>query len=195
MLQLVQNDDLAPTAGLFVCSTMALCSREGSGYTHGTGQRQNVKVVAISGNAITISPGLYLDNWTSAKNPVAYWWGGDTQFAGVENLQVFTTLGLWGGIEIFESSDCWVSGVSVHVGTGSRAGYRPNLSRNITIQNSFLDPMTGGGFGSTTSYGIELFASTAVLLQNNIIKQVDSPFYSVLETQATLSHTTMTSTV
>jgi hypothetical protein len=178
MLQLVQNDDQAvASTGPFVCSlASAGCSREGEGLSyHGTAMRQNVKVVAINGSAVTISPGIYADFWQSSKNPVAYWWGGDTRMAGVENLTATSTLGVWAGLLSHEASDCWFSGVALHVGNGSRHGFLIHLSRNITIQNSFLDVMAGGGYGSTTSYGITNIASSATLVQNNVLKNVESP--------------------
>ncbi|PYT54374.1 MAG: hypothetical protein DMG22_21860 [Acidobacteria bacterium] len=178
MLQLVQTDDQAvASTGPFVCSlSSAGCSREGEGLSyHDTAMRQNVKVVAINGSAVTVSPGIYADFWLSSKNPVAYWWGGDTRMAGVENLTATTGLGVWAGLLSHEASDCWFSGVALHVGNGSRQGFLIHLSRNITIQNSFLDVMAGGGFGSTTSYGITNIASSATLVQNNILKNVESP--------------------
>jgi len=178
MLQLVQTNDQAPAStGPFVCSLQSAgCSREGEGLSyHDTAMRQNVKVVAIVGSAVTVSPGVYADFWQSSKTPVAYWWGGDTRMAGVENLTATTSQGVWAGFVSHQASDCWFSGVALHVGGGSRQGFEIHLSRNITIQNSFLDVMNGGGFGSTTSYGITNFASSATLVQNNILKNVESP--------------------
>lgn len=173
ILQLAQTDDSGPTSGPFICSSSG-CATEGSGYTHGTGMRQNVKVVAINGTSVTISPGIYMNTWRSSQNPKAYWWGGDIRFAGLEDVRITSSLGVWGAIEIFETSDSWLRGVALHVGNGTRAGIRPILSRNITIQDSFVDSMQGGGFGSTTSYGIEPFAATACLVQNNILNKIES---------------------
>jgi hypothetical protein len=176
MLQLVQNDDTAPTSGLFVCSSTSTgCSREDSGSTHGTGQRQNVKVVGISGNLVTISPGIYTNNWTSAKSPKAYWWGGDIRRAGVENLSVGSSLSLCEPIVFYQASDSWMSGVAFNPTGGDRTGVTIRLSRNVTIQDSFINTMHGGGCASSTSYGIEAVASSAFLILNNVLNQVESP--------------------
>jgi hypothetical protein len=178
-LFLYQNDAPGPASTLIVCaetSPTSGCAREGSSYTSGTGEHQAVKVTAINGTQVTVTPGVYAPNYASSSSPGAYWWGGAVVNAGVENLQITTsTLGPWAGVAFFESGDCWASGISVHVASGSRSGFILHLSRNITIQNSWLDPMTGGGHGSTTSYGIEPFGGTSSLILNNIIKQVDSP--------------------
>ena len=176
MLQLVQNDDSTTSSGLFVCSnTNNGCSREGSANTYGTGQRQNVKVTAINGSQVTISPGIYMSNWRTSQSPRGYWWGGDMRAVGIEDLSVTLSAVAWGAVVFFEASDSWASGVGVHVINGCRNGFHIRLSRNITIQNGWVDPMSGGGFNSTTSYGIETYGATATLLLNNIFKNVESP--------------------
>jgi hypothetical protein len=179
MLQLYQSDDSGITSGLFICSsTSANCSLEGSGYTDGTGEQQYVRVTNISGTQVTVTPGIFMDNWVTAKNPHAYWFGGDIRMAGLEDLRVNTDSGLWGGIEFWQASDCWVTGVAFHSGTGSgsiRTGIRLIQTRNITVANNWIDPMNGGAYSSTTSYGVETMVSSAFLIQNNIFYKVESP--------------------
>src|SRR5206468_7387176 len=51
-------------------------------------QQQNVKVVAINGNNVTIYPGLFMPNWSASQAPQAYWWGNSTELCGIEDLQV-----------------------------------------------------------------------------------------------------------
>src|SRR5439155_20974207 len=53
-------------------ATTGACAREGS---RGYALQQIVKVVAINGTAVTISPGIYSDFFTSSLTPMAYWWG------------------------------------------------------------------------------------------------------------------------
>lgn len=189
-LQLTQADDQAVVSvGPLVCQQTAGsngCSREGQGLTYSnTAMRQNVKVTAINGTAVTVTPGIYADFWTSAKNPVAFWWSNDTRMAGLENLAVIETPAVWAAIVAFEASDCWVKGISLHVasgavgsGAGTRNGFLVHSSRNITIQDNFLDQMFGGGFSSTTSYGMTNIQSSATLWQNNILYNVESPIIS-----------------
>ena len=176
MLFLFQNDDSGPSSNLFISSAGG-SSREGSGYTRGTGERQAVKVVGISGNQVTISPGLYMDNWRSSQNPRLHWWGGDARGVGIEDLFIEAGSGShYTNVSFFQASDSWMSGVGSHE-TGSRSHALVFLSRNITIQNSyFYDGCSGGCGGSSTAYGIELFAPSAVLAVNNILKDIESPF-------------------
>ena len=178
MLELTQNDDAGVWNGVLVSSSAA-CSREGSSYTHGTGQRQNVRVEAISGNVVTISPGIYAANWRTSQAPKANWWGGDIRSAGVENLRINGSVQAWASVLFWHAADSWVSGVAVSPyvgGTGSstRHGILLHITRNVTIQNSWLDRMAGGGSGSTTSYGIAPFGSTASLIVNNVVRDVES---------------------
>ncbi len=187
MLQLTQADDQAVVSvGPLVCQKPASsngCSREGQGLTYSnTAMRQNVKVTAINGTAVTVTPGIYADFWKSAKNPVAFWWTNDTRMAGVENLSVTEIPAVWAAIVAFEASDCWVKGITLHVnsggvgsGAGTRNGFLVHASRNITIQDNWLDQMFGGGFSSTTSYGMTNIQSSATLWQNNILANVESP--------------------
>src|SRR5215510_1809162 len=64
-----QLDDAADTGGVFVCGSLS-CSQEGgpAGRT-GRAQQQYVQVTAVSGNQVTISPGLYMVNWRSSQQP------------------------------------------------------------------------------------------------------------------------------
>ena len=182
MLELTQNDDAGVANGVLVCSAGA-CSREGSGYTYGTAQRQNVRVEAINGNTVTIYPGIYAGNWRTSQSPKANWWGGDIRMAGLEDLRVNGSVQTWAAILFWHAADCWMSGVAVAPYVGSswsstRHGILLHITRNITIQNSWLDRMAGGGNGSTTSYGIAPFGSTASLILNNIVRDVESPMLS-----------------
>jgi len=177
-IQLVGTNDIPPAGnGPIVCQDVG-CSREGDGSnTRETALRQNAKVTAISGSQITIFPALYTDLWNSSKNPVAYWWSNPTTMAGIENMTITSNVsgGTWAGLLFYESGDCWISGVALHVNNGTRSGFLIHMSRNATIQNNWLDQMAGGGYSSTTSYGIVPFGSTGNLIENNILYNVESP--------------------
>src|SRR5690242_11823690 len=62
LLILDQMDDASDTGQVFVCGTQGVCSLEGpAGSTRsGRSQTQIVQVSAISGNNVTITPGLYM---------------------------------------------------------------------------------------------------------------------------------------
>ena len=184
MLELTQKDDSGVSAsGILVCADASGCSREGSGYTHATAQRQNVKVVSINGSAVTITPGIYAPNWRTSQNPKANWWGGDIRMAGVEDLRINGSTEAWAAVLFWHAADCWLSGVAIAPyvggsGSSTRHGVLFHITRNITMQNSWLDRMAGGGSGSTTSYGIAPFGSSATLILNNIVRDVESPMLS-----------------
>lgn len=186
MLFMFQNDDSGPHSGLIVSATGG-ASREGSEYTRGTGLRQAVKVVAISGTQVTITPGLYLDIWRTSQNPRVYWWGGDVRGAGLEDLFIESgSRSHYTSISFFEASDSWVKGVKVHQ-TGARSHAQICLSRNITIQSSaFYDGCQGGCEGSATAYGIEFFAPSAALVANNILVNIESPFLASTATSGSV---------
>lgn len=176
MLFLVQDDDSSPLSTVFISAASGV-SREGSANTRGTGQRQAVKVTAISGTQVTISPGIYMDNYRTSQDPQVYWWGGDIRGAGVEDLFIESGSNAhYTNISFFQASDSWVRGVASHE-TGSRNHVNVFLSRNVTVQDSFFYQSCAGGCnGSATGYGVELFAPTATLVLNNILINIESPF-------------------
>lgn len=187
MLMLVQNDTSSVAAGYQTCSATGIhCSREGSGYTHGTGQRENFLVVSVAGTSVTVTPPLYYDNIATARSPIVYYQACcEVRNAGVENLRVnLQTNHVVASepISFFQAEDCWASGVAVQpysagVGTsaGDRTGFTLRLTRGITVQNSWVDTAFGGGNSSTTSYGMESVSSTGFLYLNNIYNKVESP--------------------
>lgn len=194
MLQAVQNDNAAPgsgaTPGALTCAA-GTCSREGSGNTgRGTGERQNFKVVSISGTGantqVTVTPPVMFDDWSAGRSPIVYYQACcDIRNSGVAALTVdgrgFHTQ-VSEPISFFMATDSWVNGVAVRPfnngvgsGTGDRSGITLRLTRGITVQHSWVDTAFGGGNSSTTSYGIELVGSTSFLIVNDIFKDVESP--------------------
>ena len=116
--------------------------------------------------------------WRTSQAPMVSWWGGDIRKAGIENLLItHANMSLWGIIDFWQASDCWVSGVGISGGVnqGVRTGIHLMESRNLTIANSYFGPFSGGGFSSTTSYGVEFLQASASLVQNNIFDGVESP--------------------
>ena len=54
-------------------------------------QAQMVLVTGISGNTVTISPGLYMTNWRASQTPGA-WWGISLSGDGVENVSLMARI-------------------------------------------------------------------------------------------------------
>lgn len=195
MLQLVQNDDTALANSYPVCSAVGInCSLEGSGFNiHGTAQRQNVKVVSVSGSGTstqaTISPGLFNDNWRTGQTPIAYYQACcNVTNAGVSALTVKDSFNgqMWAPIAFFMADNDWATGVvslpfnaGVGSGGGARDGILMELTDKITVQSSWCGPAFGGGQGSTTTYCIEMEGATSTLILNNIFFNDESPTMEV----------------
>jgi hypothetical protein len=175
-LMLDQDDDAADTGGVFVCQSNSMstpCSLEGnSGATRpNRDQSQIVTVTAISGNTVTISPGLYMSNWRSSQNPGAWWATGPTTAVGIENLSLDHSHSAGNkGIFISDCTGCWVSGIrSIDSG---KAHVEVVQSDHTTVQNSYFY-LTQNTVSQ--SYGIESLSSSDDLYVNNIMQYVTSP--------------------
>ena len=70
MLILDQLDDpITDNGAIWVCQTINICTQQ-TGAANGRSsraQQQLVKVTAISGNSVTIIPGLYMPNWRTGQ--------------------------------------------------------------------------------------------------------------------------------
>ena len=176
-LILDQADDAGDTGGVFVCQSKSItppCSLEGnSGATRSNrDQSQIVTVTAINGNTVTISPGLYMSNWSSAKSPGAWWATNPVASVGIENLSLDNTnSGGNKGIFISDCSGCWVSGIrSIDSG---KAHIEIVQSNHTTVQNSYFY-LTQNSVSQ--SYGIEALHSADDLYVNNISQYVATPW-------------------
>jgi hypothetical protein len=84
-------------------------------------QLQTVYTTAVSGRGpytVTISPGLYMDNWTSRNSPTAVVITITYAGIGWEDLSVdFTGSSSVAGISMADCYDCWYKGIRVIGGT------------------------------------------------------------------------------
>jgi len=175
--QMDPPDSAVPSNGYFV-SDASNIAWQGSGETNNSGHQQRVKVVAISGTAVTIWPGLYrrTGTWATARTPKAGWQSGVISGVGLENFRM-TRSGLTLMMIGFNvAADSWVSGLGLVGGVGG-GDYGIQLidSRHMTVRNSWWDPFRGGGIYTTTSYGITLIQCSGCLVENNIFTGVESP--------------------
>src|SRR6185295_6876500 len=108
-----------PNNGYFVSDKVGVdnnnISWNGSGETQSSGQQQRVRVVAINGSQVTISPGLYrpTGTWATARTPKAGWQSGVVQGVGVENFRIKRTTTTQFMIGFNVAADCWVTGVGI----------------------------------------------------------------------------------
>ena len=189
LLVLDQVDPAKDTGQIWTCggqdTASAACAGSGNGgliRTDGTsvnsitdrGQGQIVRVTGItttgtSSASVTISPGLYMPNWSSTQAPQAWYANGVNSNIGVEDLALDS-----GGVNVSEHNiqiwgcyNCWVKGVTSAY--ADRSHINVYTSAHVSIVNSYFYQNLSH---ATISYGIELDYASDSLFQNNIIQQV-----------------------
>ena len=183
-----QLDDNADTGSVFVCSDNTLtapCSLEGNaGNAQRTGRNQeqyvavvscgtaNVAGQACTGTNVTITPGLYMPNWSANKSPQAWWASQPIQGVGIENLSMDHTSSSGNkGVFLFNCQDCWVKGVR-SIDSGKAHVECANSSR-VSILDSYFY-LTQNSVSQ--SYGVESLSCSDMLTQNNIFQYVAAPY-------------------
>lgn len=180
LLVLDQVDEAADTGSIWNCATANVCSnimQGGESRTNGPSvngvslrsQEQGVVVTGISGNQITISPGLYMPNWRSGQAPQAYFANTTATGDGLENLTVNNTPeGTASGqnITIANCVGCWVKGVrSIDA---DRSHVRLILTSHAVVRDSYF---YANASHLTVSYGAEMFGAWDGIFENNIFQQ------------------------
>jgi hypothetical protein len=186
LLILDQIDDSADNGNVFVANNPAIncinCNnpgRPGNNCSSGSTcrpQTQIVTVTAISGNTVSISPGLYMPNWRSNQSPGA-WWSSVLPVSGdgVENLSIDSTGVTVGGgiVSFYNASKCWVKGIRSVMAHDSHVKFWQ--SANNTVRDSYFFGSQGHGGTSSQSYGTDDYLSSAELVENNIFQHIATP--------------------
>jgi hypothetical protein len=169
--------DQTDNGGAFVNDTTTY-SQEGNGAGRSLGgikynQQQIVTVVAINGSTVTISPGLYMNNWRATQTPKAWWTGPAITMVSVENLTVDNTGSgdsIASGIYFYNCSSCWLENIrSIR---GNRNHVWLYQSNRVVVRDSFF---FGTQNSAEESYGVEWYISSDDLIENNIFDQIASP--------------------
>lgn len=171
MVILDQADDAADTGEVFVCGTRS-CSQEGGPAGRpGRAQQQYVQVTAISGNQVTISPGIYMQNWRASQSPQMWWWGPSATGNGVEAMTLdHGSSSSTTGIGVKNAYDCWIKNVKSL--NGSRNHVWLYTTARIEVRDSYF---YGTKNAASLSYGVELYATGDDLIVNNIFEHVTAP--------------------
>ena len=186
-----QEDDLSDNGVIYICEQSASISpsqnppcnddsggtggdsgaQRGSGTAQVRGQQQLVTVTAINGSQVTISPGLYMPNWRASQHPGAWWATSQASMIGIENLSLdHSGSNANYGIGIKNCNKCWVTGIrSVK---SNRAHVHIQTSPRAVVRDSYF---YGTLNAATQSYGVEGFASSDSLVENNIFQKVEGP--------------------
>lgn len=178
-----QANDSADTGGVYNCS-LGSCNNEGSTDTNGRtisgsihSQPQLVYVSNVSGSGsgpytVTISPGLYANNWRTGQAPGA-WWPGYVSGDGIENMTVDHTnspSSIHAGIYFYNAYNSWVK--NVRGINSNRNQVWLYQSGKITVRDSYF---YGTKNGAQESYGIEFWISSDCLIENDIFQHIASP--------------------
>jgi hypothetical protein len=173
VLILDQVNDSSDTGNIFVCEASGTCSQEGGAGAERSNrsQQQMVSVTAVSGNTVTISPGLYMPNWRSSQSPGAWWATSIISGVGIENLAINNTNSSGNsGVVFVNARDSWVKGIKSI--TPNRNHVWVFESNHITVRDNYF---YGTQNSAQQSYGVEPYISSDLLVENNIFQHVAAP--------------------
>jgi hypothetical protein len=170
MIILDQTNDSNDTGGVYVCAS---CSTEGSGGVDRSNraQVQVTMVTGVSGSTVTISPGIYMGNWSSSKSPQAYWPSSQASMDGIEDLTIDGSgSSAQSNVTFGAAANCWMQNVK------SLYGLRDHVvlwyAAHISVVDSYFYGLHAYG---TTAYGMETDSSSISLIENNIFQHIVTP--------------------
>lgn len=174
------NDTNTDNGGVWVCGTggINVCASEAQSGTGRTNRQlmQLVRVTAISGNNVSITPAIRMPNWRSDRSPGA-WWSSDTPVmsSGIEDLQLNHTSssGAESGIYFYNAYNCWVKGIASVKGPRNHVWLYQ--SAHITVRDSYFFDTKGQ---ESESYGVEHFQASDNLIENNIFQHIAAAMLS-----------------
>jgi hypothetical protein len=172
VLVLDQVNDTADGGDVIVSDLTGQFSLEGGAPgRRNRAQQQFVQVTAITGNEVTISPGLYMPNWRGSQEPQAWWWGETAFMNGVEDLALDHSDGTeTSGIGFQNAYNGWVKNVKSVNPKRNHVWF--NQAARIEVRDCYF---YGTKSAASMSYGVESFTSSDDLVINNIFHRVTSP--------------------
>jgi hypothetical protein len=167
------NDSNTDNGGLWINDTNGVAEDDNpsNGYRPGRAQGQVVLATAVSGSTVTISPGIYMPNWSSSQSPQAWWSTPAVTGDGVEDLSMDNSHSNGNAIVVDSGYGDWVNGVRSYQ-EGSIQHVLVYQSAHCTIQSSYF---YGTPNAITESYGYDEVMSSDDLIANNIFQHIASP--------------------
>jgi peptidoglycan hydrolase-like protein with peptidoglycan-binding domain len=151
----------------------AFCTHSTSGGdAGGRSQVQAVVVKSVSGSGpytVTISPGLYMNNWNASSSPEATWIYPEAVGVGLEDVSIdfSNATSTARPISMGGCSSCWIKGIRVVGAASDTANTIISIdgSTNYSIVNNYIAPNGAGGYpiDSGNAYGY-----SDGLIMNNI---------------------------
>jgi len=178
VLLLDQLDEATDTGQIWNCATVGSCANTiQAGFSRQDGtcngamclrsQAQGVVVTAISGNQVTITPGIYLPNWRAGQKPQAWYGSSQIHLVGIENVSIdATSSGSNSSIFVGNCDQCWVKGVRGI--DANRSHVRFQYSTRSVLRDSYFYENQSH---ASVSYGAEFAGGWNSLIENNIFQQ------------------------
>jgi hypothetical protein len=169
-----QRDSVTETGGVMISSAPDRVLENISTGRVGRGQTQWVRITGISGNTLTITPGLYMPNWRGSQAPQIWWAQGPTG-NGIEDMTLdhsrssATDIGL-SGIVFWNTTQCWVTNVR-SVKAGRNHVWLVQAHRTEIRDSYFSGADKPGG---SLNYGIDFYMGGDSLVVNNIFQHITS---------------------
>jgi hypothetical protein len=165
------NDSETDTGGIWVCEKQGICADEGGQAGRvGRAQTQVVRVTAVSGNNVMITPGLYMPNWRASLAPGAFWTTSTISNSGVEDMTLDHTASGNKGFGFNTSYNCWVKNIKDL--NSNRDHIDLFQALGTVVRDSYF---YGTQNAASQSYGVESFISADTLVENNIFQHVTAP--------------------
>jgi hypothetical protein len=167
------HDSGGDNGQVWMCKTPNVCVLEGAASgRQGRAHTQLTRVVSVSGNNVTISPGVHMNGWRAANSPQA-WWFTPIVGIGVEDLSMDHSgsgTGAYAGIFFGTSRDSWIRNVrSIKANRNHVWLY---LSSKATVRDSYF---YGTLNSASQSYGVESYMAADSLIENNIFERITAP--------------------
>lgn len=182
-----ETDDTSDSGDVYICQFVgAACSIGGTGggtrESPARSQEQDVIVTQCdgistfghacsSGTNITISPGLYMPNWSSSKTPQAWWGTTEAMGDGVSYLSAdHSASAPPAGVEFFDAMNSWYRG-NRSIGNTGRTHVDVFNADHIAVQDNYLWLQ---GPSASVNYGMSPIPAGDSLFQNNICEKIQA---------------------
>jgi hypothetical protein len=166
-LMITQLNDSSYVSNTTTNGTCTWCDG-GIGWNGTRLQGQIVEVVAVSGNTVGISPGLFVDY---TRSPLATPVNVSARNAGVENLQVYmNNTGFTANFRMEGVVHSWIKNVESNYTDGD------HVQMQWSFRNEIRDSIFHNGFthapGNTESSIFIANKSTGILVENNVLRRL-----------------------
>ncbi len=143
-------------------------------------QQQYVRVKAINGTTVTISPPVAMPNWKASQAPQAWWINNTAVMCGIEDLCIDGTASnpnnYAANISLWNTWNCWVKNVRSTnnlTGSGNSSHVHFQQSGRAEIRHSYFYGTKA--VGASVNYGLLPIMASSCLVEDNIFNRIGSP--------------------